>query len=291
MLPYRLLSKSKLLICFYSLTIVALLNGFAARGSFAQETMPAIPSAHLYLPLVTNSIAATGSFAQETIPAIPGAYLYLPLVTNAMPGNTPGSTTTNPPVPPPAAALPKTVVIKSSRGLAAATAYRIVGEIQNTATDPVYAVYVQARFFTTDNQPVAVEGAYTVFDMTLPGQVNPFEIFFENAPDSIDHYELSLTYEDTGFLAYQTINVLSQQARSDPSVEIFGEIRNETETLVRPLSIAVTFYDESGNVVDLGSTLTDGDLASQQTTPYAIKTFRTINYANYSVQAQSYPTP
>ncbi len=269
MLPYRFLSKSKLFIFLFVVAIVVLLNSFASRGSFAQDTIPPTPGAHLYLPIVTNFMPST------TPPAM----------------NTPVSITANTPVPPTDTALLQSVLIKSSRGLAASTSYRIVGEIQNIATNPVYASYIQARFFDTNNQPVAVEGAYAVFDMTLPGQVNPFEIFLVNAPPIIDHYALSVTYENTGFLAYRTITVLSQQVQANPGVEIFGEVRNDTGNPVRPLSVAVTFYDAAGSVVDLGSTITAGDLADQQTTIYAIKTFRSINYANYSVQAQSYPVP
>jgi hypothetical protein len=167
----------------------------------------------------------------------------------------------------------------------------VVGEVWNGTAAAVYYVNIEARFYDANDQLVAVEDTYTSLTMTSPGQANPFKLLLFNAPTTIARYELALTYQSDGILDYRAITVLSQQTRDNNGVEVFGEIRNDAESTVRPPQVVVTFYDEIGHVLNTDTTFTSSDLATGQTAVYSIKTFEDIPYTSLSVQAQSYLVP
>lgn len=232
-------------------------------------------------PTKTATATAVSPTATPTATALPPTKTLTPTATStAIP------TATTAPTP-----LAPQVSVKSSRFFTESGLVRIAGEVANTGLGSAYFVKIQAKFFDADSQLLAITDGYTVLGMTSPGMVNPFRLTLTNPPAAITQYQLNLTYQTEELLAYRPIAVISQQARDNFGVEVFGELRNDAENTVRPPQTAVTFYDADGHVIDVYSGFSSDDLAKGQSTAYLVQTFSQIGYSTYSVQAQSYLVP
>ncbi len=191
--------------------------------------------------------------------------------------------------PPPVAS----VHVRSERSYVQGLRRYVVGEVLNDSTIPAYDLEVMARFYDASDQLVAVQDAYSELSATRPDQRNPFNLVLWNAPATIAHYQLSLSWRTSTILDYQPITVLSKQIRDNYGVEVFGEVRNDQASEMRSVKVAVTFYDSGGEVVDIdsgyGSVTT---LAPGATTAYRVSTFNSsLVFASYEVQAEGYVAP
>lgn len=188
---------------------------------------------------------------------------------------------------------PATLHIKSSRGLFKGTSYYVAGEVFNGTTSPKYFVQVVGKFYDADDQLVATDDTFTFLTKTAPGQVNPFRLIIGDAPATIARYELMLGSALNDSLNYQPITVRLQQVRDHGGVEVFGEVRNDQVRELHGIEVAVTFYDQAGNVVDADFDFpAQTTLAPGATSPYKVSTFETtLIYAKVVVQGQGYLAP
>jgi len=166
----------------------------------------------------------------------------------------------------------------------------VAGEIENGTNKPVYSVKVIGKFYDDSGVFLATEYTYALLTRTSPGQRVPFRLYLNNAPVGITHVDLTLSASASSFLVYYDVAVLSQQARDNSGVEVFGEVQNVAPKTLQNAKIAVTFYDGAGNVfnTDWGYA-TISPLPSGATSTYQVATFSSqLNGLPFSVQAQGY---
>lgn len=206
-------------------------------------------------------------------------------------GGTATSVPTNTPVVSPLPTATAAVFVKSSRSFTQSGSLYVVGEVVNGSAQSIYSTQIQAKFFDQANQLIAVEDAYALLDMTLPGQNNPFRIILSNPPDTITHYELAPVYQNSALLNYRPLTVLSQQVRNNSGIEVYGEIQNDNENVVPFYNIVVTFYDSGGIVINVDYDIAPISLAPGEDATYQISTFNDFAYSSFIAQAQSYIMP
>lgn len=68
---------------------------------------------------------------------------------------------------------------------------RVIGGVANITNEPIYQVNVQVSAYDVSNQLIGTFSGSTIFTATLPGQLNPFDLYTD------------IPAEDTHFLSAQ----------------------------------------------------------------------------------------
>lgn len=185
------------------------------------------------------------------------------------PTSTPTAAPTAQPSPAPTKTpYPTGIFVASHRGYAEGGAYFVVGEVLNTAGYPVYGAKVIANFYDSGGKLVGAGQALTSLAMTEPEVANPFRLKVENLASSISRYELTVIWEDVSLIEFRPLAVLEAEVGQG---QVAGQIRNEQESTLTSIVVAVTFYDATGAVVDTADIFLGGQtLAPGGEMPFVI---------------------
>lgn len=269
------------------LIAVLLVVGLASWG-LAQASSPQPRAFQRATPTEGPSPTATSTPVCPTCKYVPLVrYLFVP---SATPTSTPIPTATAAPTP---TAIVPSVHVRSYRMFPDSIGDLIVaGEIENTTNKPVYDVKVIAKFYNGAGAFVATDYTYVLFDLTDPGQRTPFRLYLSNAPADVARVDLTLNL-GTAFLTYRYAAVISQQARNNSGVEVFGEVQNVAAKDLKYTKVVVTFYDSAGAVYDTDySYAAINQIPPGSTSTYQVSTFDSqLAGLAYSVQAQGYLAP
>ena len=166
-------------------------------------------------------------------------------------------------------------------------AYYVVGEVMNGESFPVFNTKVIASFYDANNNLVGAQESVALLARIDTELSSPFKL---SIPDSgnIDHYELTLVWDEISIIDSQELTILSQEARTDDQLEIVGELRNDGSVTVSNIVVVVTFYDETGAVIDVyQGTVSKPDVARDETASYTITIPNAeLDYDHFTVQAQ-----
>lgn len=187
------------------------------------------------------------------------------------PGPTPAPTAspTAPPTPAPTKTpYPTGIFVASHRGFSDGSNYVVVGEVLNTSGVAVFGAKVIANFYDSGGKLVAAGQALTSLPMTEPEVGNPFKLKVENLVSAVERYELTVTWEDVSLIEFRYLTVVEGAVGQG---EVTGQIRNEQESALTSIVVAVTFYDAAGGVVDTADIFLGGQtLAPGASLPFAI---------------------
>jgi len=253
-------------------------NGAVVQGSTAAPTEPPPAATPVTvgiaeMPTVTPSDtplppAATATSAPPVTdtPMVPASPTTGPTVT---PTNTPIPAPTTPPAPTPTKTpYPTGIFVASHRGFSDGSNYVVVGEMLNTAGVPVFGAKVIANFYDGGDKLIAAGQALTSLAMTEPEVGNPFKLKVENLASAVSRYELTVTWEDVSLIEFRPLTVLEGEVRQR---EVVGQMRNDQESALTSIVVAVTFYDAGGAVVDTADIFLGGQiLAPGASIPFAI---------------------
>lgn len=216
-------------------------------------------------PVPPGETATSQPPASET-PAPPANPTTAP--TAASPA-TPTSAPTMPPTPNATKTpYPTGIFVVSHRGFSDGSNYVVVGEVLNTGGVPVFGAKVIANFYDSKGKLVAAGQALTSLAMTEPEVGNPFKLKVENLASAVERYELTVTWEDVSLIEFRYLTVVEGEVRQG---EVVGQIRNEQESVLTSIVVAVTFYDAAGGVVDTADIFLGGQtLAPGASLPFAI---------------------
>jgi hypothetical protein len=257
-------------------------GGAVVQGSTAAPTEPPVsgpttPVTAADAPIVALTTEPTteptsGPTATPLPPATePPA---LPATDTPAPPAPPTSAPTLPPTPeqptpaPTQTPYPQGVFVVSHRGFSDAPDYAVVGEILNTGGAPAFGVKVIGNFYDGEGKLVGAAQTLTSFSMTEPEVANPFKLRVENLASAVARYELDLTWEDVSLIEFRPLAVLDAVVGQD---EVTGQIRNDQESTLTSIVVAVTFYDEAGGVVEMADIFLGGQtLAPGASMPFTI---------------------
>jgi hypothetical protein len=248
------------------------------QGSTAAPTEPAGTNTPVSVGIVdapAETPVDTPVPPAETATALPPATdtPALPANPTVAPTSAPPTTPTTAPTVPPAPAPTKTpyptgIFVASHRGFSDGSNYVVVGEVLNTSGVAVYGAKVIANFYDSGGKLIAAGQALTSLLMTEPEVGNPFKLKVENLASAVERYELTVTWEDVSLIEFRYLTVVEGQVRQG---EVVGQIRNEQESVLTSIVVAVTFYDAAGVVVDTADIFLGGQtLAPGASLPFTI---------------------
>lgn len=182
--------------------------------------------------------------------------------------------------------IPRTVFVGRNQGFLADASYFVVGEVLNGDSYPVFTVKVIGTFYDSNNNVVAAQESTTIFHQIEPELSSPFKLQVTNGASAIDHYELTLTWDDVSVIDYEELAVESTEV-DDETGTITGELRNNGSVSVQNIAVVVTLYDDENDVVDvLSGTADKAVLGTDETTRYTIPLPAEIEFDRIEVQAQ-----
>lgn len=164
----------------------------------------------------------------------------------------------------------------------------VVGEVINDGPAPVYGVELEATFFDAAGQVIGTANDYALLEQTLPGQRNPFVLFFADDPSLVARHEVHVVGADsTSPFNPRPLSVVSQQTRPNDGVEIFGEIRNATSDALEDTRVVATLRDAAGNVLDVILGFPGRyEMAAGSTSIYTV--LSSTPFGSYTVQGEGY---
>jgi hypothetical protein len=163
----------------------------------------------------------------------------------------------------------------------------VVGEAINGSQFPVYGVTVIATFHDASGNLVGATEAATFLPQTVPTQKNPFKLQLFNAPANVDNYQLALRWNEISVVSYGRATIITETVSLENGVEITGEIRNDQRSDLQNLVVVATFYDESGDVINVIPGRTSvATLPPNGTTTYSVQARQLRSYTSYLVQVE-----
>lgn len=156
----------------------------------------------------------------------------------------------------------------------------------NGDTYPVFNVKVIGSFYDSNNNLVAAQEITTFFPQIEPELSSPFKLQVANSSGNIDHYDLTLTWDDVSVVDYEELAVVSSEENRDAG-EISGDLRNDGSVSVQEIVVVVTLYSAEGEVVNVIQGTVDRPLlGANETTRYTIVLPPGVEYSRFEVQAQ-----
>jgi hypothetical protein len=141
----------------------------------------------------------------------------------------------------------------------------LVGELVNGGAFEVFGARVHAEFFSSSGESIADAEAYAVFGKLEPERNTPFRMTVDVDPSTVQNYELRVTSDEFSITEYRELEVSAVSlVEREGRIAVVGRLHNRHETALTSVVVAVTFYDEAGEVVDVvglsmfGETITPG---------------------------------
>lgn len=248
-------------------------------------TTTVIPTA----TIIPTTTAITTATVEPTVTTIPTGTIEptpSPIPTTTPPPPTPPTATPTAGPSPTPTPMPATVFLGSHHSYRAGSAFIVVGEAINGGSSPVFGVTIIATFHDAGGNLVGASESAALLPQTLPTQANPFKLQLLNAPANIDRYEVTLRWDEITINSFDRATIVREEISTNNGIEITGEIRNDHRSDLRNLVVVATFYDESGNVVDVVPGQTSvASLSPGDTATFSVQA-QSIAYATYLVQIE-----
>ena len=129
----------------------------------------------------------------------------------------------------------------------------------------MFGARVHAEFFSSSGESIADAEAYAVFGKLEPEGNAPFRMTVDVDPSTVQNYVLSVTSDEFSITEYRELEVSAVSlVEREGRIAVVGRLHNRHETALTSVVVAVTFYDEAGEVVDVvglsmfGETITPG---------------------------------
>ena len=163
-------------------------------------------------------------------------------------------TATATPIPTPTP-IPQAVFVRSHTSYALGSQLVVVGELLNGAGYAVYALRVHGRFYDSGDALIASAEAQAALGELEIERVAPFRMIADIDPAVVHRYELSVSFEEISINEYRELEVSAVAVvERNGRLAVVGELHNGHETALSALVVAVTFYDEEGEVVEAAET-------------------------------------
>ena len=155
----------------------------------------------------------------------------------------------------------------------------IVGEVQNSGSVNLEDFEIEAAYFDPNGLTIDAGPTHLERDPGLlrPGEKAPFMLILldEEAGKRVASYELVLDFSATTEEPYE-LQILGDRAfvSKQGFYHVIGEVQNASQSNIESVRVYVTFYDESGTVIDIGFTFSGiiglGTLTPGQKSPFDV---------------------
>ena len=161
--------------------------------------------------------------------------------------------------------VPAAVFVRSHTSYASDSQLVLVGELVNGGAFEMFGARVYAEFFNSSGAWIADAEALAVFGKLEPESNTPFRMIANVDPATVQTYELSVSSDEFSITEYRELEVSAVTlVEREGRLAVVGRLHNGHETALTSVVVAVTFYDEAGEVVDVvehsmfGETITPG---------------------------------
>jgi LysM repeat protein len=168
-----------------------------------------------------------------------------------------------------------------------------LGEIYNSASDPVAEVVVEVSLFDADGQLLASQAAFPQLDVVPPHEAVSFAILFDNPPQEFAQYQAMVLAgvpmsPNTRYYLDLMATDLQGQATDAMHYRVRGDLKNIGLSDVEDLRLLVTAYDDDDRVTAVRQVnLPVSVLRAAATTPFETELAVTGSpVITYSVQAE-----
>ena len=169
--------------------------------------------------------------------------------------------------------IPSAVFVRSHSSYAQNAQFVVVGELVNGGAFDVFAVIVHGRFFDSAGLLIATAQAPAAFAKIEIERPAPFRMIADVDPGAVNRYELRITSDETSIVEYLEPEVSDvAMVERDGRTTVVGELYNGHEMALSSIVVAVAFYDEDGEVVDVAETV----LAEESISPGAVLPFEIL---------------
>lgn len=172
---------------------------------------------------------------------------------------------------------------------------RVVGEIKNNRTQPIYFIKITLNLFDASGQLLATSSTFTRLYTLTAGDRTCFSISFDPPPAGWTSYQFETP---TYYVPGQPVSGLV--AFNDSGIynttfgwyEIIGQIRNDSTKRIKSVKAVSTLYNDIGTAIGCGSGyVSSDDLEPGQTSAFKIITtgrdYRDVG--SYRLQAEGSP--
>ncbi len=151
--------------------------------------------------------------------------------------------------------------------------HSLVGEVWNKGAANATFVKAVASFYDADDRLIAVEWGYVWAVRLAPGARAPFALNLALPQTEIDRWNVWVDGQTTDQPIEGDLRVESVESLVDERsmATISGMVRNAGSVPMRAIEVAVTVYDAQDQVLNVGWTELDQDLASNEAAPFTIE--------------------
>ena len=205
-------------------------------------TITAVPPQPTTTPTSTVKPTLTPSQPTETVPATP----LLTATVTMTPTWTPTPTRTP---------IPASVFVRSHTRYALGSQLVVVGELLNGAAHDVFGTRVSGSFYDSGGNEIAAGQVQAAFAKLEIERSAPFRMLVYVDPSRVARYELRIAYEEISVIEFRQLDVSAVDVVARAGrLTVVGELRNGHEMELSSLVVAATFYNENGDVVEVGDT-------------------------------------
>jgi hypothetical protein len=191
-------------------------------------------------------------------------------------------------VAPSAHAAQTVTIVSQSSYVDSAGTDNIVGEVRNDGTGNIEQVAVSFQFFNAANSVIGTDSTNAMVERLAPGEKSPFLLTYSK-PAGFDHYSAAVSATDSSVVPNH--NFTTSLAKSTDAFglpHIAGTVRNDNLIDADFVTVALTFYDAAGHVVNAASEYVNDDTIAPGGTSVVDETFDTApSYTSYVALAQS----
>ncbi len=169
--------------------------------------------------------------------------------------------------------IPSAVFVRSHTSYAQNAQFVVVGELVNGGAFDVFAVIVHGRFFDSAGLLIATAQAPAAFAKIEIERPAPFRMTADVDPAAVNRYELSISSDETSIVEYREPEVSNvAMVERDGRKVVVGELYNGHEMALSSIVVAVAFYDEDGEVVEVAEKV----LSEERISPGAVLPFEIL---------------
>jgi hypothetical protein len=190
----------------------------------------------------------------------------------------------------PSAAAAGAVVQNDSMWISSSSTLWIFGEVNNTGDVWLQSVKITAALQDANNATIDVVFSYTEVQYVPPDVIAPFRIEEVDTAKSaqVTSYSFAVEFQEAQPIPVKLAFMNISDSKSLEYLRVDGEVENLADSPSMFTKVCGTFYDETGQVINVGFTYTlPPDIPAGGKNPFTLTVERASNVTRYALLAES----